>query len=81
MNKCKIIKDITNEIIKGGNADELIPYDIRMLDDDGKAEMLMLYIRKVVLVLLQLQNFVDISINVLMVEMVDGIGSMKLRMI
>ena len=45
MNKCKIIKDITNEIIKGGNAEELIPYDIRMLDDDGKAEMLMLYIK------------------------------------
>ena len=45
MNKCQLIKDITNKIVKGGSADELIPYDIRQLPDDIQIEMLALYIK------------------------------------
>lgn len=44
MNKCKTIKEITNELVNGGDAEKLIPYDIDM-DLECYAEMLLLYIK------------------------------------
>ena len=45
MNKdCKTIKEITEEVIKTGNA-EIIPYDIGELSVDCRKELYLLYIK------------------------------------
>lgn len=44
MNKCKTIKEITEALVNGADAETLIPYDIDM-DLDCYAEMLLLYIK------------------------------------
>lgn len=45
MNRCKLIEDITNKIINGGDADKIIPYDIKSLPNDMKMEMIGLYLK------------------------------------
>lgn len=45
MNRCKLIEDITNEIINGGDVDVIIPYDIKFLPNDIQLEMIGLYLK------------------------------------
>ena len=44
MSDCKTIKEITEEVIKTGNA-EIIPYDIGELSVDCRKELYLLYIK------------------------------------
>ena len=44
MNDCKTIKEVTEEVIKSGNA-EIIPYDIGDLSVDCRKELYLLYIK------------------------------------
>lgn len=45
MSNCKTIKDITQAIIEGASADEVIPYDLSSFDIDCVKELLLLYIK------------------------------------
>ena len=44
MNDCKTIKEVTEEVIKSGNA-EIIPYDIGDLSVECRKELYLLYIK------------------------------------
>lgn len=45
MSNCKTIKDITQAIVDGASADNVIPYDLSNLDIECFKELLMLYIK------------------------------------
>lgn len=45
MSNCATIKDITQAIIDGVSADDVIPYDLSNFDDECFKELLLLYIK------------------------------------